>query len=800
MGSYSRRDFLRLSGVTLLGVLVPSSLLRVAGAVPPPWDALPGVPLTSGVPLRGDVPILLGSGKRNEYPAVAARPGRVWAAWVVGDRDAEHLVLRQVLPAAQEVEERRLPLSRCHRPALAMAAGRAWVAWAGTAPQPNASSSSAQLGRQIHLAVLEADGRLQVVASLPAAPMVGNPSLVLDDSAHGFLAWEELAPSGRFSVMLAPIRAGALVAKAVPAAGGGSTDARRPALALIDKSRAWLVWDEAVAPGEVAVKARLVAGDGTMHAPVALTSGAGLHLAPAVALDANGRAWVAWYTNCWPDATVDIPRRVEIAVIEREDKVLWPPQPPDLGRESTSTAQGFEFPQLCATTDGRIWLTGRASQNFFTTVFDGREWTPLVRFLKDGWGGRGQRVAMAPLGAGEVVTARRDIDDAWVQSLSLAEKSSVRTKSFVPGKKRDPLRSARVREHIEFEPWGDWHFYFGDIHGHTSLSDGTGDVDEYYLVRRDLYSLDFAALTDHDSFVGNTLSPSEWEEIKAITEHFNEAGKFVTLFGQEWTSLRVPRGGGHMNIYSTRRDIPLFDHALPEFDTAAKLVEAARSHGALVVPHHIGWTGVVWEALAPDVAPLVEIVSVHGAHEYMGNRPLPHRGGMAGHFVQDGLARGLKLGFVGGTDCHGLLWQHGECWKRDPYQAGLTGVLARELTREAVFEALRRRRCFATSGIFMRMVFEVNGAPMGSEIEADEAVQIKVDVASESPLRWLEIVRDNETVHSYGGEGHRSAFTWIDPDWSEREPGETSYYYLRVICRDDNMAWSSPVWVTRRAG
>jgi hypothetical protein len=357
-----------------------------------------------------------------------------------------------------------------------------------------------------------------------------------------------------------------------------------------------------------------------------------------------------------------------------------------------------------------------------------------------------------------------------------------------------------VREHIEFEPWGDWHFYFGDIHGHTSLSDGTGDVDEYYFMRRDLYSLDFAALTDHDSFVGNTLSPSEWEEIKAITEHFNEAGKFVTLFGQEWTSLRVPRGGGHMNVYSTRRDIPLFDHALPEFDNAAKLVEAARSHGALVVPHHIGWTGVVWEALAPDVAPLVEIVSVHGAHEYMGNRPLPHRGGMAGHFVQDGLARGLKLGFVGGTDCHGLLWQHGECWKRDPYQAGLTGVLARELTREAVFEALRKRRCFATSGIFMRMVFEVNGAPMGSEIEADEAVQIKVDVASESPLRWLEIVRDNETVHSYGGEGHRSAFKWTDPEWSEREPGETSYYYLRVICRDDNMAWSSPVWVTRRAG
>jgi len=56
--------------------------------------------------------------------------------------------------------------------------------------------------------------------------------------------------------------------------------------------------------------------------------------------------------------------------------------------------------------------------------------------------------------------------------------------------------------------------------------------------------------------------------------------------------------------------------------------------------------------------PLVEIISVHGAFEFMGNKPIPHRGGKKDCFVQDGLARGLRFGIVGGSDSHGLIWHH----------------------------------------------------------------------------------------------------------------------------------------------
>ena len=147
-------------------------------------------------------------------------------------------------------------------------------------------------------------------------------------------------------------------------------------------------------------------------------------------------------------------------------------------------------------------------------------------------------------------------------------------------------------------------------------------------------------MTDHDNFIANGLIPSEWERIKQITKHFNEDGRFVTLFGQEWTTGRPPRGFGHKNIYHTDIEIPLYDHTDPESKDVHQLYAECKKWGSIAIPHHIGWTGVDWENHDEEIVPLVEIVSNHGVFEYQGNRPIPHRGGMRGCFVQDGLARG----------------------------------------------------------------------------------------------------------------------------------------------------------------
>ena len=84
---------------------------------------------------------------------------------------------------------------------------------------------------------------------------------------------------------------------------------------------------------------------------------------------------------------------------------------------------------------------------------------------------------------------------------------------------------------------------------------------------------------------------------------------------------------------------------------------------------------------------------------------------------------------------------------------------------------------------------------MGEEfaLTAEEIPTIKIDLACESTIEWIEIVRNNKTVYRTGGNGRRNTVTWKD---DAPVTGKESWYYVRVTCRDGNMAWTSPVWVT----
>jgi len=178
-----------------------------------------------------------------------------------------------------------------------------------------------------------------------------------------------------------------------------------------------------------------------------------------------------------------------------------------------------------------------------------------------------------------------------------------------------------------------------------------------------------------------------------------------------------------------------------------------------------------------------------------------------GSSVQSALARGLRLGFVGGTDNHrgrpgsGRSFQSGLDYN-DYVTGGITGVLAQELTREAIFEAIWQRRCYATTGVRMLLDFSVNGRVMGQEIkatgeEARAARTIVVKAAGTADIARAVIVRNGQDVHTCEGNGRVLELVWQD----DAPLGEVvskegwAYYYVRLTQSDGNMAWSSPVWI-----
>lgn len=93
--------------------------------------------------------------------------------------------------------------------------------------------------------------------------------------------------------------------------------------------------------------------------------------------------------------------------------------------------------------------------------------------------------------------------------------------------------------------------YYGQLHSHTSYSDGQGTPSQAYAYARDTGHADFFAITDHsNSFDSPTdwTKSTEWADTKQQSDNYNADGKFVALAGFEMT---WSGGIGHMNTFNT---------------------------------------------------------------------------------------------------------------------------------------------------------------------------------------------------------------------------------------------------------
>ncbi len=391
--------------------------------------------------------------------------------------------------------------------------------------------------------------------------------------------------------------------------------------------------------------------------------------------------------------------------------------------------------------------------------------------------------------------------------------------------------------------------YWGEIHGQTLMSDGLKTPDSYYRYGRDVSRLDVCAITDHDTHMsGGRLiegrietettqnidepqvtpfwsNPTDaWAIIKYETDRFNKPGKFTTLLGYEWTSGHgyTPEGMafGHKNVYYLSDDEPMYSHINRESNTPERLWNLLKNKQAVTISHHTSLpvnpeppcylkrivSGADWTHHDEDIERLVEIYSLWGASEYCGN-PNPVGGYKPGGFVQEALARGYKLGFTAGSDTH---WSRPGADAQDILRcrrSGLTAFLAKNLTREAIFDAMMNRRCYATTGARIILEFKLNGHMMGETTKANEGGnnkkrKIQVKVAGTAKIKKIDIVRNNIDIHTYRGKSEIEEVEYIDSEnianislSNTVNQRRILFYYIRVTQEDGHLAWASPIWV-----
>ncbi len=353
-----------------------------------------------------------------------------------------------------------------------------------------------------------------------------------------------------------------------------------------------------------------------------------------------------------------------------------------------------------------------------------------------------------------------------------------------------------------------YRLYWGDLHCKSMFSDGARTVDECLEYARDTAGLDFAVVTDHEAPAGY-LNDDQWAATQEAVNRFNEPPRFATLLGYEWSGSGEEWFQGHLCVYYRSGKGALLRSEIPEFSTAAQLMRALKGKDAIVVPHHpagpLRTHTAEWPVINDEAEPLVEIYSKWGSHEWH-SAPLGVQGGRNKAYVLSALRRGHRLGFVGGSNSHyGMPGSEVDETPRDKLayaRPGLTAVLAEKLTRESLFDALRNRRCYATTGARIVADFSVNDEPAGGQfvIHRDAQRRLSVEVHGTAPIDRVDIVRNEKVVHTVKGNGPDLSADWLDegemPTILVTEPGGYwlfGFYYIRISQTDGHMAWLSPV-------
>jgi hypothetical protein len=735
--------------------------------------------------------------------------GTLWAIWH-GLRDGRWRILGRPRGAEGWEPERLLspPGSDALHPAAALAGDVLWLAWEIAVPAADKTPG----GFAIELRSL-VEGSLSPPGRIATTGSDRRPQLAACADGRAYVAWDSTR-DGNFDIFLARLTdsGSPTASELLPITRDEAID-DTPSLACSPAGDLWIAWSSTRGRKDAALRTDRHSGDafvrvlrnGALLSPPGVAPGTlpgqvshGMtnktprdavqpywhwkqtQNYPRVFHDRRG-AWVVWRTDATGAHDFDLFGRYHVGDAWSAEINLTPFSP---GRDEWPTATTGGDGELLLAWEGQLLPTAERRQRFGGGDVDAynSKASPnviLTGRLRPPAAGKAGSAPLLPAPP-EPIGARADSEPAFA------------------GPARGTARAGDGR----------WTIWFGDPHSHSILSDAkTGWPDQLLLLARDRLEIDYAVVSDHAEM--GILQPSEWAELQLTARTLDQPGRFGALSGWEWTD-GTGRAGHRVAVFADDGHTPLSSDR-PEGDSIEELYEHLRAHRAVLSPHHTG--NATWGRWNPDahhdetLEPNFEIASWHGRYEFYGN-PWEGRRQIPGHQYQDTLRRGRHVGVMAASDTHHLT----------PGEGGLTAVLAERLDRESLFEALRSRRNYATTGARIVLEFTANGAPMGSILEAREEVELMVRVEGTAAVDRIEIVRD--LVDTFAAvrieqdpNGPAGVFMLHRPPddsaarsvedtrrltFSVRDrpaaTGETSYY-VRVTQQDGHQAWSSPIWI-----
>lgn len=752
--------------------------------------------------------------------AVTAADGSTWVAWHAYHASRDRIILRHI--SSDGTLGRRHVVSEegsVHGPPVVVAlnADSVWVVW----------STEVELRWRVLARQLKGDvwqstvtvSDIETDAILPTAASTHDGALLV--------AWSDHRDDG-FHIRGRWLRNGDW-SPAVDVSSGND-EAFRPEIAVESSDDVWLFWDRFDGSRYSVVGRRVLP---TLD-EIEQVSPAGQHCLSPTSLATNNGLYVAWLRkeDVIGGPGVISQRHTLHAAMRNND--AW-----DIVTDQNGDSTAAELTQgLVAKIQPQAVATGG---------YLGRRTEPML--VADGndvwllWERKADHRASTPVSVGDLL-GRRCTNGVWNDPVTLTTgrldyhvvHSAARDDGHFALLASDLPRDTRRVYHLslrdlsestpfEQDKWIGWEpvtlpiadelterqqirvgndsyrLFWADMHCHSGLTaDAEGEHDELTHYARTRAKLDVVVFTNNDFIYDVPLTEYEFALGNFYARAYDRPNEFLSLPGYEWTS-RVPGTAnarlddpGNWTRPYQNRSYPNHRSVIfppgrgrvvryPEVaNEISALNDAVAELGGLTLTQHDAF-----KLSGHGVEVAMELTS--GWRNYIARVP---------NLFHEPLNQGARLGFVANGDSH----------RRAPGLSGaLTGIYAKELTSEAIFEALRNRRCFATNGSRFLIDARANGAFMGQDVDAsDVSVTLTLRAIGTRPIVSAVLIRDGEEIRSVSGAGTRELVTRIED--TGLSPGLHWYYWRVAQTRDapvlpgnlmaaqGHLAWSTPHWVT----
>lgn len=322
--------------------------------------------------------------------------------------------------------------------------------------------------------------------------------------------------------------------------------------------------------------------------------------------------------------------------------------------------------------------------------------------------------------------------------------------------------------HTQYFSCGDgsvMHLYKGEVHAHTSESDGEGTVEEAYAYARDVAKLDFFAITDHSNSINlNTYKNTH----KPIADEYNNPGKYVTLYGYEQTYNISSGYYGHLNVLNTLTFTTRSINLTAFYKLMAKTAEA------IVMFNHPGytWGNFIDFKYNKEVDKVLNLIEIKGSSYDL-------------QYVL-ALTQGWHVSPIYNEDNHSANW--GAASEACGY------ALAPALTRQNIVEAFNKNRTYTTTDGTLKIYYKINDEWMGARLDNPDKLEVSVSLSTQRPVGIgnIYLVAEDNIIVAQTSAGTDKTYEWnltLSPDYD--------YYYVKVS-NSSYWAVTAPIWIENR--